>query len=96
MEIIIIIKVRLILDHKPVREQVVVVPLGDGLLDLDSLALELGLADSEGVGGSAVPDSLPQPRLETFLGRVQIVVNNLTSVMIIAANDHYHDKPGSL
>ena len=82
----------MILDHKPVREQVVVVPLGDGLLDLDSLALELGLADCEGVGGSPVPDSLPQPRLETFLGRVQIVVNNLTSMMIITTNDYYHDN----
>ena len=78
------------------REKVVVIPLGDWLLDLDSLSLELWFADSEGVGGSAVPDSLPQPRLETFLGRVQIMVNNLTLVMIIAANNYYHDKPGSL
>ena len=60
------------------REKVVVIPLGDGLLHLYSLTLKLGLADGEGVGGPAVPDSLPQPGLETFLGRVQIMVNNLS------------------
>lgn len=60
------------------REKVVVIPLGDRLLHLYSLTLELGLADGECVGGPAVPDSLPQPRLETFLGRVQIMVNNLS------------------
>ena len=68
----------MILDHLPVREQVVVISLRDWLLHLDSLALQLGLADSEGVGGPPVPDSLPQPRLETFLGRVQIMVDNLS------------------
>ena len=60
------------------REKVVVISLRDWLLHLDSLSLKLGLADSEGVGGPPVPDSLPQPRLETFLGRVQIMVDNLS------------------
>ena len=58
-------------------EEVVVVPQRYRLFHLHHLALELGLADGEGEGGPAVPHSLPQPRLETFLGGVEIMMDNL-------------------
>ena len=63
----------------PVSEQVVVVALGDGLLELDHLAMQLGLAHCKGVGRPPVPHPLSQPSLETFLGRVQVVVHNLSN-----------------
>ena len=31
-----------------------------------------------------------------FLAECRLVVNNLTLVMVMAANNYYHDKPGSL
>lgn len=61
----------------PVGEKVEVVPLGDGLLHLHCLALDLGLAHCKSVGGPPILDSFPQPSLESTLSRVKVVMHNL-------------------
>ena len=58
-------------------EEVAVVPDADGVLDLDDLALDLGLADREGVGRATGLDALAQTGLNALLVRPEVVVNNL-------------------
>ena len=50
------------------RQKIVVIPLGNWLLDFNNLTLHLRLADSEGEGGSSISDSFSQSCLEPFLG----------------------------
>ena len=61
-------------------QQVGIVPLADGVLDLDHLALHLGLPHREGVGRPAGLDPLPQAGLDPLLGGAEVVVDNLQGV----------------